>query len=221
MLDPLAKYHHCTSPNWRYGQTPALDMTAAMSLYTSRQNAVLCGPKFVCKAGVFSHTGSPFEYRCAMPAVTLSSPCCNSMLNAAAASIPYAFNAAKYALLQSRAARLILAAAAKSVRPAPSTPPASTPLDVAVNPVLPVAPIGIPLPAAPIVREVIVSVAPSAFAHTPVEPALTKSAKQFAIVVAVSPIRLTCEIVVPPSDTWVVPPKTGEPANVIVPEAYW
>ena len=75
------------------------------------------------------------------------------------------------------------------------------------------------LPADPIRRDVMVSTAPSARAHTPVEPALISSAKHLAMLSAVSPIRFRCSIGVGPMRTCVVLPNSGAPANVIVPLA--
>src|ERR1035441_6755059 len=126
-----------------------------------------------------------------MPACVLSSPFCNSMLNDAATSIPYPFNAWKNAPFQSRAARLIRGAAVRSVSHLPSLPPASGPLDCAVSGVVSfwelsvTAEIAMPLPALPLVRDTIVKVLPAALAHTPVEPALISSAKHNAMLDAV------------------------------------
>src|SRR5258708_21180209 len=143
------------------------------------------------------------------------------MLNAAVASIPYPFSAAKYAELQSRAARFILGDAAMSVRQSPSDPPAVAPLDVPMKAVPAVSTVTvIPFPARPIVRDVIVSTAPLALAQTPVDPALISSSRHFATVPAVSPIRLRCATTVPPSDTCVVFPNSGDPENVTVADAY-
>ena len=75
------------------------------------------------------------------------------------------------------------------------------------------------LPADPISRDVIVSTAPSARAHTPVDPALISSAKHVAMLSAVSPIRFRCSIGVGPRETCVVLPNSGAPENVIVPLA--
>ena len=48
-----------------------------------------------------------------------------------------------------------------------------------------------PFPAVPTLRAVILSVAPSASAHTLFEPALINNAKHIATLPAVSPIKLT------------------------------
>src|ERR1017187_80275 len=108
------------------------------------------------------------------------------MLNDAATSMPYPFNAWKNAPLQSRAARLIRGTAVRSVSHLPSLPPASNPLDSAVSGVVlfwelsGAAEIAMPLPALPIVRDVMVKVLPAALAHTPVDPASISSAKHSA-----------------------------------------
>ncbi len=75
-------------------------------------------------------------------------------------------------------------------------------------------------PSVPIARAVIVRTAPVACAHTPVEPALSSSAKHVATLCAVSPVRFTCEIIVGPSEISVILPNSGEPLNVTVAEAY-
>ena len=66
----------------------AWTINEAISACTCRQKAVLAGPKFVCSDGVVSHTGFPLGYLCAIPVAMLSSPFCNSILNAAVASMP-------------------------------------------------------------------------------------------------------------------------------------
>jgi hypothetical protein len=111
--------------------------------------------------------------------------------------------------------------AAVSVRQIPSAPPASVaPLAAAVNAVLFVlALMPNALPAKPISRDVIVNTAPSARAHTPVDPALINNSKHLATLSAVSPIRLRCAIDVGPRNTWVCLPNSGAPENVIAPLA--
>src|SRR5882672_5920250 len=177
---------------------------------------MLAGLKLVCTAGVFSHTAPPFGYRCATPAATLSPPCCNSMLNAEATSIPKLFSATKKLRVQSRAARFTRGVALRSVchTPAPlrcaaraldisvSPPPASAGVfGRAVNaPLLGVAEIADPFPAVPMVLDVMVRDAPLACAQTPVEPALTSSSKHFAMLAALSPAKFRCEIDVGPSE---------------------
>src|SRR6185437_3325996 len=203
---PPAKYHHCTSPNCRYGVIPAALISAAVSAYTCCQKARLAGPKFVCSAGVPSSHGVPSGYRCAIPAASDPSPFPSSMLNAAAAGIPYPFSAPRKLAVQSRHARFRRGVAATSVIHLPSMPPAKSPLTVAVNCVLPpvsaVSPS--PFPLAPAVRAVIVKTGPSARSHAADEPALISSAKHCAMLAAVSVIRLTCSIQDSPTVTVVV-----------------
>ena len=83
-------------------------------------------------------------------------------------------------------------------------------------------PKAMPLPAEPASREVIVRLAPLAWAHTSVEPALINSAKQVAMLSAVSPIRFQCCSAVPSNSISVFPPapNSGCPAKVIVADAY-
>ena len=112
------------------------------------------------------------------------------MLNATATSIPYAFSAAKYATLQSRAARLILGVAVRSVRQfhrlrrqtcshwprmkesalEPGCVERSTPAASVIG-----------LPPAPIARAKIVNTAPLESARMPVKPLLISSSNAFAM----------------------------------------
>jgi hypothetical protein len=113
------------------------------------------------------------------------------MLKETVGVIPYPRSAVRKLLVQSRAARLSLGMAVRSVSQLPSVPPVKVAeLTIAAKAESPELAERLRLlPALPGARAVMVTVVPLAAAHTAVEPSLISSTKQVAILAAVSPIR--------------------------------